>query len=55
MARSMWALLSEEMVEVVINIQEPDARGWLAAVIGSLPLVEVTRMVVALWDIWHAR
>jgi hypothetical protein len=27
MARSVWSLLPEEMVEVEINIQEPDARG----------------------------
>jgi hypothetical protein len=55
MARNVWALLPEGLVEVLINIQEPDARSWLSVVIELLPHVELTLTVVTLWSIWHTR
>jgi hypothetical protein len=55
MSRSVWALLPDVMVEVVVNIQEPDARGWLAAAIEALSHEEFTLTAVSLWAIWYAR
>ncbi|KAM0866723.1 hypothetical protein ACQ4PT_042447 [Festuca glaucescens] len=55
MARSVWALLPEEIVELVIQSQEPDARSWLASVFSSATHDELTQVVVTLWAIWHAR
>jgi hypothetical protein len=43
------------MVKVVVNIQEPDARGWLAAAIEALSHEEFTLTAVSLWAIWYAR
>jgi ribonuclease HI len=55
MARSVWALLPEEMVELLINIQEPNAKAWLVAAIDAMPQAEATKVLVSLWAIWHAR
>ena len=55
MARSVWALLPEELVEVLINIEEPDARCWLAEVINALSHEDLTVTVVTMWVVWHAR
>jgi hypothetical protein len=54
MARCVWALLSEDLVELVINIEELNARGWLNEVIRAVTQDELTRVVVTLWEIWHA-
>ncbi|KAK1611389.1 hypothetical protein QYE76_035062 [Lolium multiflorum] len=43
------------MVEVVVNIQEPNARGWLDAAIEALSHEEFTLTAVSLWAIWYAR
>jgi ribonuclease HI len=43
------------LVELVINIQEPNAKGWLNEVINAVPQDELTRVIVTLWAIWHAR
>lgn len=55
MAKYVWALSKEEMVEHICNIQEQNARAWLAEAISSLPREETTRMIVTLWAIWHAK
>ena len=55
MAKCVWALAKEETVEHICNVQEQNAKAWLAAVISSLPKEELTRMMVKLWAIWHAK
>jgi hypothetical protein len=54
MARSVWALLLEEIVELMIQSQEPDARSWLE-VFRSATHDELTQVIVTLWAISHAR
>ena len=55
MARCVWALAPEDITEFIANVQEPHARGWLAAVFHALPHEDLTRVVVTLWALWHAR
>jgi hypothetical protein len=55
MAKCVWALSNEEVVEHMCNIQDQNPRLWLAEVISSLPREELTRVVVTLWAIWHAK
>jgi hypothetical protein len=50
----VWALLSEDLVELVINIEELNARGWVNEVIRAVPQDELTRVILTLWAIWHA-
>jgi ribonuclease HI len=40
---------------MVSNLQEPNAKAWLAAVFEDLPHGELTRVVVTLWALWHVR
>jgi frataxin-like iron-binding protein CyaY len=48
MARSVWAILPEEIVELIINTQEPDARSWLASIISVASHEDLTKVVVDL-------
>ena len=55
MARCFWALEKEEVSEFLVQTQTQDAHSWLVAVIDRLPHEELTRVVVSLWALWHAR
>jgi len=55
MAKCVWALEREEIMEHICQFDEQDARAWLSAVLSSLSQQEITRVVVTLWAIWHAR
>jgi hypothetical protein len=54
-ARSVWALAPEEVGELIANLHEPHARGWLFAVLKDLPREASIRVVVTLWALWHAK
>jgi hypothetical protein len=47
----VWALEEEELVEHIIQLQEQDARGCLAAIFEMLPHDKAIRVVVVLWAI----
>jgi hypothetical protein len=51
MARSVWTLVDEGVVEHMSTAHERDARAWIANMIATLNVT----MFVALWVIWHAR
>ena len=55
MARSVWALSLEEMVEHMRSNQDGSAKNWLFAMHDSLIHNEFNRMVVTLWAVWSAR
>jgi hypothetical protein len=55
MARCVWALAPHEITDMIGNIQEHNAKAWLATVIKALPHGDLTRVFVTLWALWHAR
>jgi hypothetical protein len=55
MAKSVWALSDELMVEHMMAVGEPNAKNWLFNLLESLPQDQFTRMTVTLWAIWTAR
>lgn len=55
MARCVWALECQEIVEHLCELQEEDSRAWLATLIETMPHGDLTRVVVTLWAIWYAR
>ena len=55
MAKCVWALSNEEMVEHICRIQDQNPWIWLAEITSSLPREELKRVVVTLWAIWHAK
>lgn len=55
MARCVWALADEEIVEVMADATEPSAKHWLFHVQGSLSHAEFVEVAVTLWAIWTAR
>jgi hypothetical protein len=55
LARSVWALAPAEIEDFVLNLLEPNAKAWLAAVIEAMSRDEMTRVAVTLWALWHAR
>jgi hypothetical protein len=47
-ARSVWVLLLDCVVDVIASVREPDASSWLAVVMGTLSHDELIRFVVTL-------
>jgi hypothetical protein len=42
-------LASDDITDMVSNLQEPNAKAWLAAVFEALPHGELTRVVFTFW------
>lgn len=55
MAKCVWALEKEELVEHVCRTQDADARGCLTRWFDTLPHDDAVRVAVTLWAIWYAR
>lgn len=54
MARCIWALEKEEIVEAMGGISENDAKSWVAIMTEILPQEDVVRVAITLWAIWYA-
>jgi hypothetical protein len=54
MARCVWALAEEELVEYMNMTAKPDARRWLFTMIDSIPHAQFITLSVTLWEIWYA-
>jgi len=55
MARCVWALQGEELLEFIAQAQQGDAWGWIHEAIAVLHHENLMRLVVTLWAIWYAR
>ena len=44
LAKCVWALMNEETVEHICNVEEQNAKAWLAEIISSLPKEESRRV-----------
>ena len=55
MARCVWALESEEIVEHLSEMQEKNSRGWLVNLFETMPHADLIRVLVTMWEIWYAR
>jgi hypothetical protein len=53
-ARSVWLLSNEEMVEHMCANRDENPKNWLFAMNKSLSHGEFMRMIVTLWAIWSA-
>ena len=54
MARSIWALSNESMVEHICCNQEPSAKKWLFTMHEDLPEEEFTTLIMTLGAIWSS-
>jgi len=48
MAKCVWALQREEILEVISRAQHDDARGWLHEAIAVLSQEDLVRLVVTM-------
>jgi hypothetical protein len=55
MARCVWVLTADDIVEHISGSTEPSARNWLFAMMETMKTEDLTRMLVTLWAIWHAK
>jgi len=55
MARSVWALADEEIVEVMCQNESDNAKDWIFQMNSKLSHDQLVRMVITLWAIWGAR
>ena len=55
MARCVWALQSDEIVEFISQARDDNARGWLHEAIRGLDHDHRVRLFVSMWAIWYWR
>ncbi|KAK1651107.1 hypothetical protein QYE76_068912 [Lolium multiflorum] len=55
LARCIWALTDEDIIEHVAPACEPHARKWLFSMIETMNKTDLIRMLVTMWAIWHAK
>jgi hypothetical protein len=55
MAKCTWALVDDDITDLMCSTQEQTAWEWLFTMIAVLKHEQLTRMLVTLWAIWHAR
>lgn len=53
MARCVWALEDEALVEVLLSNREPDAKRFIFSLIDALPHSDFVAILVTLWAVWH--
>jgi hypothetical protein len=49
------SLEREEIVERLSEMQEENAKAWVAGLIKSVSHGDLVRLVVTMWAIWYAR
>jgi hypothetical protein len=55
MARCIWVLMADDIVKHISGSTEPSAQNWLFAMMETMKTEDLTRMLVTLWAIWHAK
>ncbi|XP_073362809.1 uncharacterized protein [Aegilops tauschii subsp. strangulata] len=55
MSRCVWALSDENLVSLMSENEESNARIWLFELNEKMDHASFTRMVITLWSIWYAR
>jgi hypothetical protein len=55
LAKCIWALESEEVVEHLYCIQDTNAYDWLMSAIETLLSEDFIRVAITLWSIWYVR
>lgn len=54
-SRRTWALLDDDMAQVLISTTEPSAKHWLFTLMDSLSYEKFVLLAVTLWAKWTAR
>jgi hypothetical protein len=55
MSHCIWALTTEEITAHISLSTEPSTKQWLFSMLDTVAKGDLTRMLVTLWAIWHAR
>lgn len=55
MAKCVWAMVDEELVEHMVTIRIEDARLWLVELQGSVNEEQFIKAIVTLWSVWWVR
>lgn len=55
MARCVWALLDEDVTEMIDQLRIADLQQWVFHICDKLPEEDGIKILVTCWAIWHAR
>ena len=55
MSRCVWALLDEDLSELLASLRIVDPKQWLFFMCSNVPQAESTHILVTCWAIWNAR
>ena len=54
MAKCVWVLQGESVLEFLSQAQYEDARGWLHEAVANLKHEDFVHLTVTMWVIWYA-
>jgi len=55
MAKCVWTLQGEEILEFISQADHSDARGLLHEAVAALRHEDLVRLIVTMWSVWYAR
>jgi len=55
MSRCVWALVDEEITELLATLRISDPKHWVLFMCCNIPQVEAIKILVTCWAIWHDR
>ena len=55
MAHCVWALEDDDLVEMMMQCKEPNAKCLIFSLMESIPHEDFIKILLTLWAIWHAR
>jgi hypothetical protein len=55
MARAVWALMDDDLVDLLRMDETPDPKLWLMSLCTNLSQRKFVQVLVTLWEIWWAR
>ena len=55
MLKCVWALVEEEITELLATLRISDPKHWVLFMCCNIPQVEGIRILITCWAIWHAR
>jgi hypothetical protein len=55
MSKCVWALVDEEVTELLSTLHFSDPKHWVSFMCNNIPQADGIQILIICWTIWHAR
>jgi hypothetical protein len=55
MSKCVWALVDEEVTELLATLHFSDPKHWVSFMCNDIPQADGIQILITCWAIWHAR